>query len=149
MSDSYSLTRQASLTRVSSPLLGKDTQGACVARITPMPTRSARRKKGTNASCASPLAGELSETFQMLGRMHVPTADGVGDVTNVQIAARVNGDTVRGNKLRRPLAFFRLANAGLQLPMQIVDTDPMPEARCVVNPTHAIQFANKEVALMV
>lgn len=83
MSDSYSLTRQASLTRVSSPLLGKDTQGACVARVTPMPTRSARKKKGTNASCASPLAGELPEAFQMLGRMHVPTADGVGDVTDV------------------------------------------------------------------
>ena len=120
-----------------------------MAHVTPMPTRSTRRKQGTHANSASPLAGELPETFQMLGRMHVPTANGVGDVTDVQIAARVNGDTVRGNKLRRPLAFFRLANAGLQLPMQIVDTDPMPEARCVVNPTHAIQFANKEVALMV
>ena len=40
-----------------------------------------------------------------------------GNVTNVQIAARVNGDAVRGDKLRRPLAFLRFANAGLQLPM--------------------------------
>jgi hypothetical protein len=85
----------------------------------------------------------------MLGRMHMPTADGVGDVTNVQIAVRVNGDAVRGNKLRRPFAFFRFANAGLQLSMQIIDADPMPEAWGVINPTHTIQFANKEVALMV
>ena len=49
------------------------------------------QEKGTNASCTSALAGELPEAFQMLGRMHVPTADGVGDVTDVQIAARVNG----------------------------------------------------------
>jgi hypothetical protein len=82
-----------------------------------MPTSSTRKKKGTNGGCALPLAGKLPEAFQMLRRMHVPTADGVGNVTDVQIAARVNGDPVRGNELRRSLAFFRLANAGLQLPM--------------------------------
>ena len=85
----------------------------------------------------------------MLGRMHVPTADGIGDVTDVQIAARVYRDAVWGDELRRPFALFRFANAGLQLSMQIVDTDPMPEARCVVDPTHAIQFPNKKVTLMV
>jgi hypothetical protein len=131
------------------PRAGKDTQGEYVAGMNPMPTCAIEGKHEANASGTLPLAGELPEAFQMLGRMHVPTTDGVGDVTNVQIAARVNGDAVRRNKLRRSLAFFRFANAGLQLPMQIVNADPMPEARCVVNPTHTVQFTNKEVAFMV
>jgi len=56
---------------------------------------------------------------------------------------------MRSDELRRTLTFFRFAEARLQLPVQIVDTDPMPQPRGIIDSTDPIQFANKEVPLMV
>jgi hypothetical protein len=94
-------------------------------------------------------AAELSEALQVLRRLHVPTTNSVGHVTNVEIAVGVDRHAMRGNKLVWSFALLRGANAGLQLAVQVVDAHTMAKAGSIIHSTYAVELANKEVPLIV
>jgi hypothetical protein len=56
--------------------------------------RAPEEKVGVRSTSA--FAGKLPEAFQMFGRMHVSTTDGIGDVTDIQVPPRIYGDAVGG-----------------------------------------------------
>ena len=93
------------------------------------------------------LAGELAETARVFGRIHMPTADGVGHIADVEVAAGVHCHAMGRDELRRAFPFLGVAKPSLHFPFQVVNADPMPQAGRVVHPTHAIEFPDEEVAL--
>src|SRR5262245_17980320 len=105
-------------------------------------------EQGGRASSA-PYPGKFAEAFEVLRRLHALPADGERHITHIEVAARICRDSMGGDELCWPFAFLGLANAGLQMPLQIVDADAMAHARSIVDTTHAIEFADKKVALII
>jgi hypothetical protein len=58
-------------------------------------------------------AAEFPQALQIARRGHVPPANSVGHVANVERALRIYSHTVRRDELRWPFAFFRVAEARL------------------------------------
>ncbi len=83
----------------------------------------------------------------MLRGLHALPADGEGHITHIKVAARIRRDPVGGDELRWPFAFLGLANAGLQMPLEVVDADAMAQARGIVNTALAVEFADKDRCL--
>ena len=54
-----------------------------------------------------------------------------------------------GDELRWSFAFLGLANTSLQMPFEVVDADAMAQARGIVDATHAVEFTDKKVALVI
>ena len=63
----------------------------------------------------------------------MPPANGVGHVTYVHITSRINPHPVRCYELAWALSLFGVAEACLQLTLQIVNAHPMPQSGRVIH----------------
>jgi hypothetical protein len=61
----------------------------------------------------SPLPSELPKAFQVFGGLHMPPANSVGDVPDVEVAVRVHCHAVRRDELCWALAFLGCAKPRL------------------------------------
>src|SRR5512145_3268005 len=100
-------------------------------------------------AAALPDPAEFPEAPEVARRGQVPSPDGVGHIADVQIAARVDGDSVGSDELARPLPFLGITEARLHLTFQVVDAHAMTEAWRVVHSAHTVQLADEEIAFLV
>src|SRR5438132_14424545 len=90
---------------------------------------------------------QLGETAQLTRRAHVAAAERERNLTDIDVAVRIDGDPVRSDEGAGRLALLRIAETGQERARAAEDADTMAEAGRVVHAAHAIQLANVDIAV--